>query len=98
MPDRVVGEILVRSPSLMEGYYGEPEATAAALRDAWLQTGDLGYQAQGSLFVTGSKKEMIIKGGQNLMPSIIEEIVSGVEGVRMGCVAAVGVWSPEQQT
>jgi fatty-acyl-CoA synthase len=98
VPDRVVGEILVRSPSLMEGYYGEPEATAAALRDAWLQTGDLGYQAQGSLFVTGRKKEMIIKGGQNLMPSVIEEIVSGVEGVRMGCVAAVGVWSPEQQT
>ncbi len=98
VPDRVVGEILVRSSSLMEGYYGEPEVTAAFFRGGWLQTGDLGYQADGSLFVTGRKKEIIIKGGHNLIPSAIEEIVSGIEGVRVGCVAAVGVRSPEQET
>ena len=98
LPDRMVGEILVRSSSLMLGYHGESAATAAAFRDGWLLTGDLGYQADGSLFITGRKKEIIIKGGHNLIPGVIEEIVSGVDGVRMGCVAAVGVRSAEQET
>jgi fatty-acyl-CoA synthase len=98
LPDRMVGEILVRSPSLMQGYHGESAATAAAFRDGWLLTGDLGYQADESLFITGRKKEIIIKGGHNLIPAVIEAIVSGVEGVRMGCVAAVGVRSAEQET
>ena len=98
LPDRMVGEILVRSPSLMLGYHGESAATTAAFRDGWLLTGDLGYQADGSLFITGRKKEIIIKGGHNLIPGVIEEIVAAVDGVRMGCVAAVGVRSAEQET
>lgn len=98
LEDRMAGEIVVRSPSLMLGYDGESAATAGAFRDGWLLTGDLGYQADGSLFITGRKKEVIIKGGHNLIPGVIEEIVSGVEGVRMGCVAAVGVRSAEQET
>jgi acyl-CoA synthetase (AMP-forming)/AMP-acid ligase II len=91
VPERTVGEILVRSDTLMEGYYREPEATAAALAGGWLRTGDLGYVADGDLFITGRKKELIIKGGQNLVPAFLEEIAAAVEGVRPGGVAAVGV-------
>jgi fatty-acyl-CoA synthase len=95
---REVGEIWVRSSTLMEGYHDDPEATAEAMEDGWLKTGDLGYQAGGCLFVTGRRKEVIIKGGHNLLPSAIEEIAGRVEGVRSGCVAAVGVSSSERAT
>ncbi|WP_233262222.1 AMP-binding protein [Vitiosangium sp. GDMCC 1.1324] len=98
VPERTQGEILVRSATLMEGYYREPELTAACLQKGWLRTGDLGYLANGTLFITGRKKELIIKGGHNLIPSILEEIASEVEGVRAGCVAAVGVRSEHRQT
>ncbi len=98
VPERVQGEVLVRSATLMDGYYEEPELTAAAVQEGWLRTGDLGYQAGGSLFITGRKKELIIKGGHNLIPSILEELASEVEGVRAGCVAAVGVRSEQRQT
>jgi fatty-acyl-CoA synthase len=98
VPERTQGELLVRSATLMEGYYREPELTASALQEGWLRTGDLGYQAKGSFFITGRKKELIIKGGHNLIPSILEELASTVEGVRAGCVAAVGVRSEQRQT
>lgn len=97
--EREVGEIEVLTPSLMDGYHGDPEATAAAITDdGWLRTGDLGYEADGSLFVTGRSKDLIIKAGHNLLPAAIEEIAGGVEGVRAGCVAAVGVASAQRAT
>jgi len=96
LPERHVGEVHVRSASLATGYYGEPEETAAAFRDGWLHTGDLGYLAGGTLFIAGRKKEIIIKGGQNVIPSVLEEIAGAVTGVR--AVAAVGVHSPELET
>lgn len=98
VPERTLGEILVRSATVMDGYYREPELTAAAIRESWLRTGDLGYQADGALFITGRKKELIIKGGHNLIPSILEELTAEVEGVRAGCVAAVGLRSEQRQT
>ncbi len=98
VPERTVGEILVRSATLMEGYHREPELTASAVQEGWLRTGDLGYLADGNLFITGRKKELIIKGGHNLIPSVLEEHCSEVEGVRTGCVAAVGLHSEHQQT
>jgi acyl-CoA synthetase (AMP-forming)/AMP-acid ligase II len=96
LPERTLGEIQVRSDTVMDGYLGEP--LAAPFQDGWLQTGDLGYLADGSLFVTGRAKELIIKGGHNLVPSVLEEIVAGVDGVRAGGVAAVGVRSPRRET
>jgi acyl-CoA synthetase (AMP-forming)/AMP-acid ligase II len=96
--ERIEGELHVRTASLMDGYYGEPEATGEAIRDGWLATGDLGYVAGGSLFVTGRAKDLIIKGGHNLMPAPIEEIAGAVDGVRAGCVAAVGVPSVARAT
>ncbi len=99
LPERHVGEIQVRSTTLMRGYFEDEEATRATFtEDGWLRTGDLGYLAGGGLFVTGREKELIIKGGRNVTPHALEEIVSAIDGVRCGCVAAVGVRAPELET
>jgi 1-acyl-sn-glycerol-3-phosphate acyltransferase len=90
--DRVVGTLLFRGPSCTAGYYRNPEATARLVRDGgWLDSGDLAYRANGELFITGRVKDLIIKGGRNLVPQEIEELVGGLEGIRKGCVAAFGV-------
>jgi 1-acyl-sn-glycerol-3-phosphate acyltransferase len=90
--ERRVGRIVFRGPSAMAGYHGQPEATAAITLDGgWLDTGDLGYRADGELFVTGRRKDLVIKGGRNLVPQEIEEAAAEVEGVRRGCVVAFGV-------
>ncbi len=91
LPERREGEIEVRGPSLMAGYYKNTVATAEALRDGWLRTGDRGYLAEGELFVTGRTKEIIIKGGKNLYPQDVEAAAAKVEGIRLGCCAAFGV-------
>lgn len=90
-PERREGEIEVRGPSLMTGYYKNALATGEALRDGWLRTGDRGYVADGELFVTGRTKEIIIKGGKNLYPQDVEAAAGKVEGVRAGCCAAFGL-------
>jgi acyl-CoA synthetase (AMP-forming)/AMP-acid ligase II len=90
-PERQEGEILVRGPSMMRGYFQNDVATAEAVRaDGWLRTGDLGYVADGLLYVTGRRKEIIIKGGRNLYPQDLEATACRVEGVRAGCCAAFG--------
>ncbi len=91
LPERTEGEIQVRGPSLMQGYFENPVATAESIQNGWLRTGDLGYLANGELFVTGRSKEMIIKGGRNLYPQDIERAAARVDGVRAGCCAAFGV-------
>ncbi|MYC81972.1 MAG: AMP-binding protein [Acidobacteria bacterium] len=91
LPDRVQGHIQCRGPSVMQGYFGRAEATAEVLQDGWLKTGDLGYLADGELFVTGRVKDIIIQGGRNLYPQELEHIAADVEGIRRGCVAAFGV-------
>jgi acyl-CoA synthetase (AMP-forming)/AMP-acid ligase II len=93
VPERIAGEIEVCSTSASTGYYADAEATAALWRGEWLCTGDIGYVADGTLFVTGRKKELIVKGGHNVIPSVVEEIVGEIDGVRGGGVAAVGVRS-----
>jgi 1-acyl-sn-glycerol-3-phosphate acyltransferase len=90
--ERVQGNIQFRGPSTMQGYFKNPAATAAVMhRDGWVDTGDLGYLADGELFVTARIKDVIIKGGRNLYPQEVEEVVGGVQGVRRGCVAAFGL-------
>jgi fatty-acyl-CoA synthase len=91
--DRVVGEVFVRGPSIAEGYYNQPETTRATFVDGWLRTGDLGYIADGALFVSGRKKDLIIIHGRNYLPQDIESIVGGhdgVDGIRFGQVVAFG--------
>ncbi len=91
LPDRTQGHIQCRGPSVMQGYFGRAEATAEVFQDDWLKTGDLGYLADGELFVTGRVKDIIIQGGRNLYPQELEHIAGDVQGVRRGCVAAFGV-------
>lgn len=75
-PPGVVGEIVIRGPNVMQGYYKNPEATAATIRDGWLYTGDLGScDADGYFYIVGRKKEMIIRGGENIYPKEIEEVL-----------------------
>ena len=91
-PDRREGRVQFRGPSATAGYYRNPEATRALIgSDGWLETGDLGYLADGELFLSGRAKDLIIKGGRNLQPHEAEEIVGSVPHVRKGCVAAFGV-------
>jgi 1-acyl-sn-glycerol-3-phosphate acyltransferase len=94
-PERVVGRIQFRGPSASRGYYRNPEATRRLFDRSgagdWLHSGDLGYVAEGELFVTGREKDLIIRSGRNLSPVEIEEATSAVPGVRAGCVAAFGV-------
>ena len=87
----VEAEICVKSPGVMQGYYKNPEATRSVLSpDGWLRTGDLGFvDAEGYLYVTGRLKDLIILGGQNIVPADVEEIVDRVDGVRYS--AAVGI-------
>ncbi|MEZ6188809.1 MAG: fatty acyl-AMP ligase [Planctomycetota bacterium] len=98
LPERREGEVEVTGPSLMEGYYKNPLATAEAMRGDWLRTGDRGYLAEGELFVTGRSKEVIIKGGKNLYPQDVEAAAATVKGVRVGCCAAFGVRNPKRGT
>ena len=74
LPDGQVGEIAVRGENVMQGYWENPKATAEALRDGWLHTGDLGTRdADGYFYIAGRKKEMLIRGGENIYPREIEE-------------------------
>jgi long-chain acyl-CoA synthetase len=70
------GELIVRGPNLMQGYHNKPAETASALRKGWYHTGDLAKSdAAGYLTITGRIKELIIRGGQNIAPAEIEEVV-----------------------
>jgi len=94
----VEGEIVVRSPGVMQGYYNNPEATSRVLSpDGWLRTGDLGFlDAEEYLFITGRVKDLIILGGENVLPADVEEVVDHVPGVRYS--AAVGIDSERTGT
>ncbi|HEY3595428.1 MAG TPA: fatty acyl-AMP ligase [Polyangiaceae bacterium] len=87
LPERNVGEIVVEGPSLATGYFGDESATRAAFRQGRLFTGDLGYLADGRLFVCGRKKDVIILRGRNYFPQDFERIISGLDGVRHAQVA-----------
>ncbi len=89
--ERRVGEIVTRGPSVTQGYYRNPEATAEGWRDGWLRTGDLGYRAGGNVHICGRIKDLIIVNGANHYPQDIEWVVGDLEGVRRGNVVAFGV-------
>lgn len=93
-----VGEILVKSDCLFDGYYNRPDLTAEAFVDGWYRTGDLGFCVNGELYIVGRKKDLIIVGGENLYPQDIEEIVSSHPAVHDGRVIALGVYNPELGT
>ncbi len=87
------GEIVARGHSIMKGYYSRPEATEEAMRGGWFHTGDIAYQdADGYFFIVDRKKDMILRGGYNVYPRELEEVLMTHPGVSL--VAVVGVAHP----
>jgi fatty-acyl-CoA synthase len=89
--ETLVGEVLVRGSSLCDGYRNNPELTAKKFRDGWYATGDYGFFHDGELYITGRGDDLIIVRGKNLYAHDIEEVVSGIEGVKAGRAVAFGV-------
>jgi fatty-acyl-CoA synthase len=96
LADRAVGRIFVSGPSIMPGYFGEPEATHEVLSDdGWLDTGDLGYMLAGEVVVTGRAKDLIIVNGRNIWPQDIEWAIESRRVVKNGDSVAFSVDSPD---
>ncbi len=89
-----VGEIVIRGPHVMREYWNNRQATAATIKDGWLQTGDLGLlDDEGYLFVVERKKDMIISGGENIYPTEVENVLAGMPQIAE--VAVIGVPDPD---
>lgn len=97
VPERQVGEIWIKAPSLMTGYYGAPELSAQVLQGGYLRTGDLGYLAGGKLYVSGRLKDLIIKGGCKYHPQDLEGVAEANSEVRAGGSAAFTVGESDER-
>jgi fatty-acyl-CoA synthase len=97
LPERRVGQVLTRGPSVTRGYFENAEATAQSWQDGWLKTGDLGYFAGGNLYICGRIKDLIIIRGANFYPQDIEWAAGELEGVRRGNVVAFSVVKDEAE-
>jgi long-chain acyl-CoA synthetase len=76
LPDGERGEVCIRGPNVMQGYFNRPDATSETLRDGWLHTGDVGFRDEdGFFFLVDRKKDMIIRGGENIYPREIEDVL-----------------------
>ena len=93
LPDRHIGELILRSDSMLTGYYHRQDATEKSIKNGWYYTGDYGYKVGEEVFVAGRKKEMIIVGGKNVYPMDLEELAMEVPGVHPGRVVAFGVFN-----
>ena len=91
VPERHVGELLIRGTSVTPGYYKRPDATATLFDGDWLCTGDLAYMLNDELVMCGRIKDVIIVGGRNVFPEDIERSVGPLDGVRAGNVIAFGM-------
>lgn len=98
LSERSVGNIQFKGPSAMQGYFNNPAATQKVYHNGWWDSGDLGYLADRDIFITGRKKDVIIKAGRNLYPVEVEEIVSQISSIRKGCVIAFGINDPKTGT
>jgi fatty-acyl-CoA synthase len=93
MPDNERGEIVVRGPNVMKGYWNRPDATAEVLVNGWFHTGDVGIRdADGYFFIVDRKKDMIISGGENVYPAEVEDALYQHPGIKE--VAVIGVQHP----
>ncbi len=92
LPQNYVGEIALRSDSMLTGFYHRDDLTEKVIVDGWYLTGDLGYiDPDGELYITGRKKDLIIVGGKNVYPQDLEAIANEVSGVHAGRVVVFGI-------
>lgn len=90
VPRGTVGEIIVRGPNIMQGYWNKPEETASALRDGWLYTGDAAWMdEQGYLFIVDRLKDMIVSGGENVYSAEVENVLARHPAVAMCAVIGI---------
>ncbi len=91
LPVGEIGELVIRAPNIMKGYLNRPEDTAEAMRNGWFHTGDMGYRdEEGFFYIVDRKKDMIIKGGFNIYPREIEEVL--YELPQVAEAAVIGAW------
>ena len=98
LPDRVIGKVWCTGPSLMVGYFRDPESTEACMQDGWLDTGDMGYISNGYIYIVGRAKDMIIINGKNYWPQDIEWAVEQLPGFKAGDIAAFAVSNGGEET
>ncbi len=92
LPDRRVGEIALRSEFMLSGYYKRPDLSEQAItKEGWYLTGDMGYLADGELYISGRKKDLLIVGGKNIYPQDLEAIANHTHGIHPGRAVAFGV-------
>ena len=93
LPEGHVGELVIRSGSLFDGYYGHPELTAQVLCDGAYWSGDLGFCLDGEVYVTGRCKDLIIVGGRNIYPEDVESMVNEHPAIHRGRTVAFGLYN-----
>ena len=98
LSDSEVGEILIQSDSLFEGYYNRPDLSDAVIKDGWYSTGDLGFRIDGELYVIGRKKDLIVVAGKNIYPQDLEEIVCRHPAIHDGRAVAFGLYNEDRGT
>ncbi|HZW37244.1 MAG: AMP-binding protein [Deltaproteobacteria bacterium] len=98
LPDGRVGEIVIRSESMFDGYRNQREKTNEVLKGNWYYSGDYGFRHEGEYYVIGRKKDIIIVAGHNIAPEDVEDAVNEVPGVLPGRSVAFGVDDPEAGT
>nr|WP_047169403.1 fatty acyl-AMP ligase [Sphingomonas sp. Y57] len=94
LPDKMIGKLWAKGPSIMTGYFRDEEATDACMVDGWLDTGDMAYMSNGYIYIVGRAKDMIIINGKNHWPQDIEWAVEQLPGFKAGDIAAFAITTP----
>jgi 1-acyl-sn-glycerol-3-phosphate acyltransferase len=96
LPERIEGRLQFRGPSATRGYYNNPEKTSELYSGDWLESGDLGYIAEGEVFVTGRSKDLVKRAGRNIHPQDVEAAVAALPGVEPAGAVLFGAPDPER--
>jgi len=96
--ERREGRLQFRGPSATAGYLENPAKNAALFDGDWLDSGDLAYISAGDIFITGRSKDIVIRAGRNIHPEEVEAAIGDIDGIRKGCVAAIGASDPKTGT